>query len=144
MIDNQGFIKHGAFECLMAGNDVVAFASINRDEDPCEKPANYPSSRLGHAAIRTALLTMKIKRPYEIDLSGSTRRSLHSSLSWSAMPSLSVAGDMSNLSEVAVNICSFLGLDALVAESKRFEQLDLRMVLEHTTETILVMCYTFT
>ena len=140
-IDNKGFIKHGAFGCLMTGKDVVAFATIDRDEDfLAMNPPVILLRVFGHAAIRTALLTMKTKRPHEIDfvLIDTPFFAYEPVLAClQSMPSLPMAEVILNLADGGADTRSFLGLDALAAEITQREQLDLRTVLNLPRETRL-------
>ena len=139
--NNKSFIKHGAFGCFMTGNDVVAFATIDRDEDLLAKsPPTILLRVFGHAAIRTALLTMKTKLPHEIDfVLIDTPFFAHEPVlaRLQAMPSLPMAEVILNLVEGGADNRSSLGLDALAAKIRRREQSDLRTVLNLPHETVL-------
>lgn len=141
MADNKSFIKHGAFGCLMTGNDVVAFATIDRDEDLlAKKPPIILLRVFGHAAIRTALLTLKTKRPHEIDfvLIDTPFFAYEPVLAClQTMPCLPMAEAILNLVEGGFDARSSLGLDALAAEITRLEQCDLRTILNLPRETRL-------
>ena len=139
--DNNSFIKHGAFGCLMTGNNVVAFATIDRDEDLlAQTPPTIFLRVFGHMAIRTALLTMKTKRPHEIDfvLIDTPLFAYEPILArLQAMPSLPMAEVISNLVEGGAGPRSSLGLNALGAEIMRREKSDLRNILNLPLETLL-------
>lgn len=66
--ENKTFLKHGSFGCIMASNEVVAFATIDRDEGLLAKTPPVLLLRLtGEAALRTALAAFKLNPPHEMD-----------------------------------------------------------------------------
>ena len=68
LAENKAFVKHGLFGCILACGQVVAFGTIDREEELLAKTPPVLLLRLtGEAAVRTALLTLKLKRPHEID-----------------------------------------------------------------------------
>ena len=133
LIENKNFIKHGAFGCLMVGNEVVAFATIDRDEGLlARRPPVILLRIFGSVAISTALLILKTKRPHEIDfvLIDTPFFAYEPILSrLQSMPSLPMAGAILNRDQNEAEGCSPFGLDALAAKIERCEQSDLRTVL---------------
>ncbi|QIX01542.1 hypothetical protein AMS68_007059 [Peltaster fructicola] len=66
--NNKTVIKHGSFGCLMVDQEVIAFALLERDEDQLAKSPSVLLLRiLGETALRTAVTTLKSRRPDEIE-----------------------------------------------------------------------------
>lgn len=66
--DNKGFIKHGSFGCILAANEVVAFATIDRDDTLLARDPPVLLLRLtDEAAICRALTMFKLTRPHQIN-----------------------------------------------------------------------------
>lgn len=64
---NKAFIRHGSFGCLLASNEVVAFATIERDEDLLAKSNPEIFLRMiDAAALPITLTTLKLSKPHLI------------------------------------------------------------------------------
>ena len=139
--DNKAFIKHGAFGCLMTGNNVLPFATVERDEDLLAKcPPTILLRVFGHAALQTALLTMKLKPPHEIEfiLIDTPFFAYEPVLArLQAMPSLPLAEGVLSLLKDGAATRSTLGLDALAKSILQDEGSDLQNLLDLPRETRL-------
>ena len=58
---NRNFLKHQSFGCIIRGNEIVAFANVDRNEDALiEEPPVVMLQILGDEAFKKALLALKL------------------------------------------------------------------------------------
>lgn len=131
--DNKSFIKHGAFGCLVTGSEIIAFATIDRDEDLLAKVPSILLLRVfGEAAVRRALLCLKLKKPHEVDfvVVDTPYFAYEPVLTrLQTMPSLPLADVMLGLEKLGDTAQSPFGLEWLADAIKSLEGQDLSSLL---------------
>ncbi|RFU29072.1 hypothetical protein B7463_g7259, partial [Scytalidium lignicola] len=66
--ENKNILKHGSFGCLLRLNEIVAFATIDRNEDfLAEDPPILLLQMLGNSAITKTLITLKTAHQREVE-----------------------------------------------------------------------------
>jgi replication-associated recombination protein RarA len=67
-IENRQILKHGAFGCLLASNEIVAFAVVDREEDGLSKdPPTILLQVLGKSALLNTLITFHTVPPQNLE-----------------------------------------------------------------------------
>jgi hypothetical protein len=66
--ENRNFLKHQAFGCLINGNEIVAFATVNRNEDLLIKDPPVVVLQISETAFKKALIAIKISGGLEFVL----------------------------------------------------------------------------
>ena len=66
--DNKAFLKHQSFGCLLCSNEIMAFATLDRDEELlAEDPPIILLRIFGDLAIKKALITLKVALPQNLE-----------------------------------------------------------------------------
>ena len=141
LAQDRSLLKHGSFGCLMCGPTVIAFATIERDEEQLAKNPSVVLLRvLGRAAVQKTLCTLKTKLPHDIEfVSVGTPFFAYEPIltGLQEMPSLPLAKHLLGLGGEVEAATSPLRLERLAALVESCEASDLRPVLDLPKETKL-------
>lgn len=139
--DNRDIVKHQSFGCLLCANEVVAFATVERNEDLlAEEPPVLLLRIFGQKAIKKMLITLKLHTPDQLEfLTIDTAFFAYEPVlrGLQSMAILPLSDELLNLTESRDVSMSSIVSDALVSKVRTKEGCNLRGALKLPKDVVL-------